>query len=353
MSRWRSVRAVAAVGAAAAALLVAGCAPAPGGGGGAAGVGPHSVEPSVTDPAISPSPLSPQFFVRPSGTPRGELAVLFNGTGAGPYALSKMGTALSQEGFHVIGLRYDSALGTLGGCPDSVASTFPDCHRQFRGEIVFGEGLPDPDAATYDHPSLSVTAADSVMNRLVKFVEYLHVQYPTEGWDQFQQRTAGVCDQAHPQHGACDLDWSTIVPMGHSQGAGVALFLGKHFAVPRLGMLSGPYDAFYDGVSSYDVAPWVAEGGFQVPIFEVRTFSHLSDPAIPIHRAVSDELALAGPEVNVTVDPRPYGGTQRLVSDATPGCLFDSAPSHNSTATDLCSTSSSHPPAWRYLATGS
>jgi hypothetical protein len=334
----------------AAGLLTSACAPPPSSGGGGTGI--VQFDPRLTDPAITSDTLSPSFAYMPSAAPRGELVVLFNGTGAGPTSLSRMGGRLAASGFHVIGLRYVSAVGTLSACPDSQLDTNPDCHRQFRGEVVHGAGVADPSGAAFDHPSVNVSGANSVLNRLLKHIEYLHQRYPAAGWDAFQQREAGACTEMSETYGACMADWGRIVAMGHSQGAGVALYLGKHYPLGRVGMLSGPYDVF-GSPSGYVPAPWVAEGGFAVPVGDIATFSHLSDPAIGIHRAVSDTLGLAGPEVLVTLYARPYGYSQRLVTNAPTECPFDTtAQSHNSTATDLCAPPVAHDDAWRYLATG-
>lgn len=329
-------------------LLAASCQTPTGGG---SGPGLFQFNPANADPAIRSEPLAPSFSYAPAGTPRGELAVLFNGTGAGPLALSRLGAQLSAAGFHVIGLRYESGVGTLAACPDSVADSFPDCHRAFRGEVVHGAGVPDVNGDSFDHPSVDVSAANSVMNRLLEHVEYMRVQAPTMGWEQFQVRSGGACAEVNPEYGACELDWQHVVALGHSQGAGVALYLGKLHPLTRVAMLSGAYDAFRQDDGSYVAAPWVSEGGFQVPVSRLATFSHLSDPAIAIHRAVATQLGIPGPEVLVTTTPRPYGSSGRLVTNATPVCPLDSAPSHNSTATDLCSPAV-HDQVWRYLATG-
>ena len=169
--------------------------------------------------------------------------MLFAGTGAGPLRTPSWPSASSGEGFHVIGLRYPSAVGTDGACPASVEATFPDCHRALRGELAFGENVAGP-AGPQDHPSLSVDAANSVTNRLIKQLDRLHALYPTEGWDQFQPTSGGSCTLVDPTYGGCSLDWSTMVLMGHSQGAGLSLFLSKYHDVARVGMLSGTADVF-------------------------------------------------------------------------------------------------------------
>ena len=305
----------------------------------------------ATDPTIRSEPLFPSFAIRPSGTSRGRLAVLFNGTGAGPLALAKLGSTLAADGFHVIGLRYESSVGTVAACPSSVRLSDPDCHRRFRGEVVHGAGVADPDGGTHDHAAVQVSAANSVVHRLEAHVEYLHERFPTQGWNQFQATSGGQC-VLDATYGACQVRWSSVVAIGHSQGSGIALYLAKHHPVARVGMLSGAYDAFNAGGGAFVPAPWVAEGGFEVPASRIAAFSHVNDPEIGYHRAVATAVGIPGSEVQVTSAARPYGGSGRLLTNAPPACLIDSAPSHNSTATDLCSPVEVNRPVWRYLATG-
>ncbi len=350
MARQKYSRGAVALVLAAVALLATACPPQPGPGG-EGGFGYAEIPPNSTDPSISGDPLYPNFAIPAAGTPRNRLVVLFNGTGAGPSALAGMGNKLAADGYHVIGLRYASGVGTQSACPDSAVSTWADCHREFRSEVVFGSGVGDPDGYAADHPSVSVTPSNSVVNRLIKLVDHLVERFPLDDWTQFQDRSGGDCIES-PQYGGCELDWTKVVAMGHSQGAGVALYLGKQFPLARVAMLSGAYDAFYLGSSAYSVAPWVTEGDFATPTSSIATFSHLNDYGLGIQRAVADALGLAGPEQNVITTARPYGGTNRIVTTAQPSCLLDNNGPHNATATDGCSPPGAHSNAWRYLAGG-
>lgn len=329
--------------------LVAACNPAPPGGG-TQGSGMINVDPRQTDSAITADPLMPNFAIRPVGTAKGKLAVLFNGTGASPAALTQLGNRLARDGFHVIGLRYASAVSTVWACDGDDLLTDPECHRSFRGEVTFGRDVADPDGVSSNHPSVNVSKADSVVNRLTKMVGLMHQQYPLDGWDAFQQSEELQCTQADTTFGGCALDWTEIVTVGHSQGAGVALYLSKFFALDRVVMLSGPYDVFRTDDQTV-VAPWITEGDFEVPPSRIATFSHVNDYDLATHRAAADALGIPGVEVPVT-SPRPYGYSNRLISSIQPGCPLDSAAAHNSTATDACSTSTQHSAAWSYLAAG-
>ena len=304
----------------------------------------------MTDPEIRSDPIHTSFSIRARSAPRGELAVLFNGTGASPLALTKLGERLADIGFHVIGLRYDSGTGTRSACPDSVATTDPDCHRAFRSEVVFGAGVVDPSGRVHDHPSANVTSADSVSNRLIKQIAHLHQRYPLNGWDSFQRSEAGHCSEPHPVYGGCDLEWDRIVVMGHSQGAGVALYLSQFFPVARVGMLSGPADVFSTPEGRV-VAPWIADGVSVTAPEDIATVTHVADPAIWDHRAAADALDLPGPEVSTTLFPRPYLWSRQLTTALVSACPLLSGQAHNATATDLCAPSGMRD-VWEYLATG-
>ncbi len=330
-------------------MLAAGCTqPSSGsGGGGSGGVNSWTVNPAVVDPATTSDPQALNVAYGPTGTPRGELAVMLHGTGSNPQAHYEIAANLRARGFHVILLRYSASLGTLGACPDSGALSFPDCHRQFRSETIFGAGVTDPDGNTYDHPTANISQADSVSNRLLKLVDFLDGFAPTKGWDQFQQSTGGTCDTVNATYGVCDLDWSKVSALGHSQGAGVVLYLGKFFDLNAIGLLSGPFDSFEDG-SNHTVAPWITEGGMDTPASDIRSLTHLVDYSLGRIRSALDALGVAGPEVDFASGP-PYG-SNRLVTSAGSTCPWDASRGHNSTAVDVCSPDYLYYDAWSALA---
>ncbi len=306
-----------------------------------------TANPAVVDPASSSDSQFPNIAYGPTGSPRGELAVMLHGTGGQPQAHHEIAATLRAKGFHVILLRYSASLGTLGACPDAVALTFPDCHREFRSETLFGAGVTDPDGNGYDNPTANISQADSVSNRLLKLVDYLDTLAPTKGWDQFQQSTGGTCDSINATYGVCDLDWSRVSALGHSQGAGVAMYMGKFFDLNAIGLLSGPFDSFEDG-SNHTVAPWITEGGMDTPSSDIHSLSHLSDYSLGRIRSALDALGLPGPETDATLDP-PYA-SNRLVTNVAATCPWDGAQGHNSTSVDQCAPDYVYWDAWSALA---
>lgn len=333
------------------ALSAAACTQPPSGGGGSTGPATSwTINPKTTDAAIANDATYSHLAFAPTGPARNKLVVILHGTGSNPQAHFELAGALRTDGYHVIVLRYSAAVGTLSACPDANAVVDPDCHRGFRSETVFGGGVADPGGNAHDNGVVAISAANSVMNRLLKVVDYLNTIAPASGWGNFQQRSGPVCDSPNTTYGACNLNWSDVVAMGHSQGAGVALYLGKFFPLAKVGMLSGSYDAYDLGGGNYSVAPWITEAGLAVANADIGTLLHTNDCGLNLFRAVENSLGVTGSEVMVTAAVPPYGGSRRLVTSLASTCPWDPTPGHNSTAVDLCSPDGAYVPAWRYLA---
>jgi hypothetical protein len=315
--------------------------------------GSHTVNPCSTGGGIDCDAALGHIATPPTASANGKLVLFFNGTGAQPLGYTKLLGTLADAGYHTIGLRYASGTGTGTACPDTVAISDPDCHRAFRAETVFGEGVADPTGAALDSPAISVTSANSVVNRVLRLVDYLRTTYPSEGWAQFQKRNGANCTHVDATYGVCDLDWSKVVLEGHSLGTGVALYLSKFHAVDRVAMISGPFDEFRVG-SDLVVAPWITHGGFATGPARMFGLTHTGEDNYAAQSQAWDSLGMSGPQVSVDSGSAPWGGTHQLTTSVTPVCLVDPVARHNSTAQNLC-TPGDPPvlaPAWRYLAGG-
>ncbi len=343
--------AVAAASIAAFVAVAAACGPPPTGGAGTGAT--TSVEPSATDPAITADLINQNFASIPSGVAAGKLAVVLPGTSASTLGYSEMTRALRNRGYHVIVLRYASAVATYSACPDGAAATAPDCFRSFRSEVTFGSGVADPSGHAFDNPVANVSRSNSVVNRLTKLVDRLVAIAPGNGWGQFQHRgPSGACLQVDATYGGCSIDWTKVAAVGHSQGAGVALYLAKFFPLDRVVMLSGSFDAYDLGGGNYTVAPWITEAPLAVPVSRIGVMLHTSDPSVGRIRAVADGVGVVGPETDVGSSSSPFGGSRWLATSQTPTCALDSAPSHNSTAVDGCVPDGAYDDAWTYLVAG-
>lgn len=335
------------VGVAAAVVLTAAACAQPSSGGSGGGGGGWTVDPSAADPATQSDPgLGVNKVYSPTTTSRNALAIVMHGTSSVPAAHDSVASALRSDGYHVILLRYSATLGTQGACPDTAVLTDPDCHRVFRHETTFGAGVADPDGIARDHVTANVSSANSVINRVLKLVDYMATTFPTSGFEQFQQKTGGTCDVMNTTYGACELDWSKVAAMGHSQGAGVALYMAKFYSLRASALFSGTYDAWLDSGAA-TAAPWTGEADFDTPAGSIRTLMHTNDYGAARVRAVADAVGVPVPEVSATVTPFT---SNRLVTSLTPQCPWDGAPGHNSTSVDGCVPGGSYYDAWRFMA---
>jgi hypothetical protein len=188
----------------------------------------YSIWPSDTDPQLKRYDKANLVLIK-NGLPRtAKLLVYFPGTGGEPNGSWPFLEAGADAGYRVIGLMYDnvpSAVPTCGPQAD------PACFDRFREKRIFA------DAASSDIDDLPV---ESVVNRLVKLLQYLDKNYADEGWGQY------LLD-GQP-------NWARIALAGHSQGGGVAAYIAKKKSVYRVINLSGAWD-HSDAAKQW--APWL------------------------------------------------------------------------------------------------
>ena len=334
-------------------LAAAACTSTPATGSGTGGPGQRAVDPRLTDPGLASELIFQNITQAPSGTLRNKLVLVYHGTGANPQAHTELVNALATDGYHVAAVRYNAVLSATGGCPDVTQADDPDCHQNLRSETVFGQGVADPEGHAFDHELLNITRTSSAMNRTLKLVNYMATTYPAEGWGQYLVRDAnGNCASFNATYDTCNLDWTKVVLVGHSQGGSVALYMSSFYPVNRVGMLSGAYDAWDNGNGTLTTANWVVARKAKIPTARVIEFVHTKDVGLTRIRAVEKTLGLSGTEVNVASAARPWGYSQRLITTITPTCPLDASQAHNATAQDLCAPDGQFVPVWRYVAGG-
>lgn len=174
------------------------------------------IDPAKTGPGIRQA-TGPHLAIHDSeATPNGFTLISLGGTNSNPRELLEFDRLAAAMGYRVLALDY----------LNSVIST--DCKTDkeflaFRQEIV--EGRPVSELVQVDE-------ANSIENRLKHALDYL-------GWDE---------------------DWSRIVVVGHSQGAGHAAYLGKLHPLQAVLMLAGPQDTTANGP-----AEWLKKPGATAP----------------------------------------------------------------------------------------
>jgi hypothetical protein len=243
---------------------------------------PRVVVPTATDPAITNSnPLFRHWvYLDPSAPRAGKLFVFLPGTGAPPNAYRLILETAAQAGCHAIGLTYvnDQEVND-----DLCAAQPSNCQEDVRLEIITGADTS---------PRVAVNRANSIENRLLKLLEYLHSLAPEEGWGEF------VRDG--------DPRWELIAVAGHSQGGGHAAMIGKIHLVHRALLFSAT-----------EPAPWTTESHF-TPVDRYFGFAHSQESAVLPMRLSWANLGLPGALTSVNSAAAPTNSSHRLVTGLMP-----------------------------------
>lgn len=220
------------------------------------------------------------------------LFLFLPGTGGAPDHSKLLLSAAAGQGYRALGLMYDDMPATAEACqrdPD------PTCAGRFRARRVFGESVTD---------DIDDTAPETVVSRLVAALNYLASHFPREGWQSY------LAPDGTPQ-------WSRIVVSGHSQGAGIAAFIAKRYAVARVALFSSPWDYYHAELAGADqrvVAPWLSQPSATPPD---RWFAVLHAAEPQARNILKAYQALRIPSANVRVlrlPPRKAGSEHGSVT---------------------------------------
>ncbi len=268
------------------------------------------VDPGATDAAIA-EVHGPHIAVYdPQAASVHKLLVFFTGTGGKAEGSLAIDSAFAQWGYHAISLDYEDNVVAVS-CAHSTDSA---CFDHYREAIVTGAPVSE---------KISVSRADSILNRLQKLLVYLEQHDPDGGWSEF------VTD-GQP-------NWSRMMLAGHSQGSGHAAYLGKMFKVDRVLMFSGPQD-YLDDLD--EPAPWEALPS-ATPGARFFAFLNENDPYNVHHQEASCAVLMdvAKPKTEMVAPGETIEGNyQILVNDLT-------ANPHGSTVRPEFEN------VWRYMAT--
>src|SRR5262249_9494222 len=133
----------------------------------------------------------------------------------------------------VISLAYNDDISVAVYCP---RRPNPACSGVFRAMRIDGD-------RTLGDAAVDNTPAESIVNRLVKLLQYLDLNHPDGGWGSYIQNG--------------EPNWQRIVVSGQSQGAGMAAFIAKQREVARVILFSSPWD-FVLRHGRRELAPWLA-----------------------------------------------------------------------------------------------
>jgi hypothetical protein len=251
----------------------------------------YKIKPSETDAAISKFNDKHAVLLNTKAPSKAKLLVFLPGTGATLKHYSKILNEAADMGYHVVGLMYPNKSEIYLNCFFNKDST---CYEQFRSEKFDG---------TDNTKKLKVDYANSIQNRLIKILQYLNKQYPTQNWGQFLEGD--------------DVFWSKCVIAGHSQGGGHAAYIGKIKAVDRVVIFSS-IDWI---IASKMNAAWVSKTG-KTPNDRVYAFIHTKDEYFKypnVQKQWQDyALDTLGGAVNIDIEKPPFNNSHTLITKARP-----------------------------------
>jgi len=191
-----------------------------------------------------------------------KLFFMIVGTGGSATELRGMDSIIAGMGYHTLSIDYKNNVIT------TVCNNSPDssCFDKFRQEIMFGTPVSD---------SVNVDSTNSIINRFTKLLQYLIKNDPNGGWSEFIKGD--------------NVQWGKIVVGGHSQGAGHAAYIGKHFKVSRVLMFSGPQDY---RVAFNSPAAWQSAKSL-TPLNNYYAFLHIKDQYV-VARQLADDAKVMG-----------------------------------------------------------
>lgn len=203
------------------------------------------------------------------------------------------------------------------------------CFEKVRREILDGVDRSN---------KVSVNRSNSLENRLVKVLLYLHNQHPDEGWLNYLDGNA--------------LKWSSMIFAGHSQGGGETALIAKRHRVARAVMFASPSD-YSTELNAF--APWQS-ATHATPIKNYYGFAHVNDPisadlVLPVWELLG--MNVYGNSVSVDGTLAPYNKSHELTTAATPVSSGDYS-YHNSLVVDtftpkLSDNTPMFKTVWQYL----
>jgi len=191
------------------------------------------VRPSATDPRIQRFDSANYIVFNTSVKPNGQLLLFMPGTGGEPSGAKAFLGQAAGAGYHVISLEYNDDISVAVYCPKRPS---PACSATFRTMRIYGD-------TRFGDDEVDNTPAESIINRLVKLLQYLDRNHPDAGWGSYIENGAP--------------NWQRIAVCGQSQGAGMAAFIAKQREVARVILFSSPWD-YVQQDRQRDLAPWIA-----------------------------------------------------------------------------------------------
>ncbi len=242
-----------------------------------------------TDPNISWELNKHYSFYNPTCTSKNVLLLHLVGSFDNPKNTVLFPSVAANKGFHVVSLKYENGTTAQTTCNNS---TDTNCYLNFRKEII--EGID------YS-PDISVDFTNSIENRLVKLLQYLHAQKPNQGWGAYLSGST--------------ILWNKMIVSGHSQGGGHAGVIALTHPVQRVIMFASPndYSSFFSAPATWTNAQKA------VPDSVFYGLNNLNDDVVDFWKqyAAWGNLGMPayGDTVNVDIVSAPYQNSHQLYID--------------------------------------
>jgi len=201
-------------------------------------------DPNITDPSDPTKPDTSQNFAVTFNTPpitaKNQLLLFLPGTTAPALGYQNIAKEAANLGYHVIVLNYNNTDSVASACVNNPDAT---SYEKVRLEVLDGVDRT---------PLITVTTANSIQNRLVKMLQTLNNQNPTQGWGQYLQGSTPSLQTPN---------WQQMVVSGHSQGGAEAAIIGKQYQVARVVMFAPGNDFSTASNAVNGLAPWISKLG--------------------------------------------------------------------------------------------
>ncbi len=245
---------------------------------------------SDTDPNIPWELTRHHTFYNPDCVPKNVLLVHLVGTGDDPYSTLYFPALAANYGFHVLSLKYPNDVSAQSICN---VNTDPDCHYKFRKETIEGVDYS---------PEITVDSVNSIVNRLLRLLQYMDANNPGQNWGQYYNGTV--------------IDWTKVMVSGHSQGGGHAAVMGIDRPLQRILMFASPND--YSTTFSQS-APWTSMA-HTAQDEAYYSFNNINDDLIGQYSwqytaALNLGAGGFGDTVNIETNGCPYNFTHNLYTD--------------------------------------
>ncbi len=251
----------------------------------------YEVRASQTDGNISFELAKHFAWYNPTYVSNGTLLVYMPGTYDNPQNTTYFTSLAANNGYHVVNLKYPNNPSAQTPCRTSSDS---NCYENFRKEII--EGID------YS-PDIVVDTTNSITNRLLKLLIYLHNNNPSEGWNGY--------------YSGSTINWNLTAVSGHSQGGGHAAVIAMRHQVKRVIMFASPND--YSTVFN-DGAPWTRKPHI-TPDSAYYGFANLYDDVVDYaeqHIQWNDlNLPIFGDTIRINNSVCPYNNSHQLYTTDT------------------------------------